>query len=91
MVTPYEEWFFTARDPRTGTPYGTSMIYGACGGDGDRFAEAERVMEAAFEAGFKAVERAVDLSLPDVPAEVDRWISLLDDADGDADLEPEAD
>ena len=52
----YNQWFFNARDPDTSpeVPYGTVMLYQACGDDADRFAVAERIMRIAFMAGFEA-------------------------------------
>lgn len=52
----YNQWFFNARDPHNSLeiPYGTTMLYQACADDADRFAVAERIMRAAFVAGFEA-------------------------------------
>lgn len=58
----YNQWFFNARDPHNSLeiPYGTTMLYQACANDADRFAVAERIMRAAFMAGFEAGTASVD-------------------------------
>lgn len=50
--TEYEKWLRRARDPETGMPYGTHLIYKVCDGDDKRFEEGERLLRIAFEAGM---------------------------------------
>ncbi|AUW59421.1 hypothetical protein C1T17_16335 [Sphingobium sp. SCG-1] len=53
----YRQWFYSARDPKTGLPFATSLIYGPCQNDPHRFAEAERIMQAAFEGGMSIAQK----------------------------------
>lgn len=52
-LTPYENWFYHSRDTNR-MPYGTNMLYAVCDNDQNRFQEAERIIQAAFEAGLQA-------------------------------------
>jgi hypothetical protein len=47
----FEQWTYTGKDPQTNMPWVTTMLYRVCGQDGDKFDEAVRILQAAFEAG----------------------------------------
>lgn len=49
----YAEWYLTAKDRESGMLLITHM-HRCCNGAPDAFHEADRIMRAAFEAGYKA-------------------------------------
>jgi hypothetical protein len=54
MSSRYEQWFYTAKDPKYNYPYGTLMMYQVCEQDSAKFKIAEGIMQIAFKAGVQA-------------------------------------
>ncbi len=56
----YEKWFYTARDPKCNSPYGTLLIYQVCEKNDKKFEIAENIMQVAFVAGMQAQKNKLE-------------------------------
>lgn len=61
-MTEFDAWTYTAKDPTTGMPFVTTLLYRVCDQDGTKFDEAVRILKAAYEAGQAAAAKNVRVS-----------------------------